>query len=198
MGSLSRQSVRTILTFLILAGLVAMSSQAQSRSVTINQVRLPDQTVLQLEQRYRVPIRDGNYWYDKRSGAWGTSGGPTVGFIYPNLDIGGPLRADASNGHTGVFINGRQLHQADVMGLLQLGPVYQGRYWMDGAGNIGVENGPMLVNLWQVVQAANQRGGSRGAYSSYTRSGSMFGSDGNGCLVFNDPGSHTSATSSGC
>jgi hypothetical protein len=126
------------------------------------------------------------------------SGGPTVGFIYPNLDIGGPLRADASNGHTGVFINGRQLHQADVMGLLQLGPVYQGRYWMDGAGNIGVENGPMLLNLWQVVQAANQRGGNRGAYSSYTRSGSMFGSDGNGCLVFNDPGSHTSVTSSGC
>ena len=197
MRSPIRQSLRTILTFLILAGLVAMSSQAQTRSVIINQVRLSDQVVLQLEQRYRVPIRDGNYWYDRNSGAWGMSGGPTAGFILPNLDVGGPLRADASNGHTGVFINGRQLHQIDVMGLLQLGPVYQGRYWMDGAGNIGVEKGPMLVNLWQLVRTANQRGGG-GAYSSYSRSGSMFGSDGNGCLVFNDPSSHTSVTSSGC
>jgi hypothetical protein len=154
--------------------------------------------VRQLEQRNRVPIRDGNYWYDRKSGAWGMNGGPTVGFIIPNLDVGGPLRADASNGHTGVFINGRQLHQADVTGLLRLGPVYQGRYWMDGAGNIGVENGPMLLNLWQVVRAASLRGGTGVAYSSYTRSRSMFGSDGNGCLVFNDPDSHTSATSSGC
>jgi hypothetical protein len=95
MRSPTRQSLRTILTFLILAGLVAMSSQAQTRSVIINQVRLSDDVVLQLEQRYRVPIRDGNYWYDRKSGAWGVSGGPTVGFIIPNLDIGGPLRADA-------------------------------------------------------------------------------------------------------
>ena len=196
MRSPTRQSLRTILTFLLLAGLVAMSSQAQTRSVIINQVRLSDDLVLQLEQRYRVPVRDGNYWYDRKSGAWGRSGGPTVGFIIPNLDVGGPLRADASNGHTGVFINGRQLHQIEVAGLLQLGPVYQGRYWMDGSGNIGVENGPMLLNLWQVVRAANQRSAGS-AYSSYTRSGSMFGSDGNGCLVFNDPSSHTSA-SSGC
>jgi hypothetical protein len=41
MGS-PRQSLRTILTFLILAGLVAMSSQAQTRSVIINQVQLSD------------------------------------------------------------------------------------------------------------------------------------------------------------
>ena len=200
MGS-PRLSPVTAVAVMVLGSLLVSTGQAQPRSVVINQVRLADATVLQLEQRYRVPIRDGNYWYDKHSGAWGVTGGPTLGFIIPNLEVGGPLRPDASNGHTGVFINGRQLHQVDVMGLLRLGPVYQGRYWMDGAGNIGVENGPMLLNLWQVVRAANQRNGGGtvgGAYSSYTRSGSMFGSDGNGCLVFNDPSSGTSATSSGC
>ncbi|MEP7324340.1 MAG: hypothetical protein ABI836_00200 [Gemmatimonadota bacterium] len=196
MWSPGRLYPRAALAALILGMVVPPAGEAQNRSVVINQVRLSDDTVVQLEQRYRVPIRNGTYWYDKRSGAWGISGGPTLGFITPNLDVGGPLRADASNGHTGVFINGRELHRVDVVGLLQLGPVYQGRYWMDGAGNIGVENGPMLLNLWQVVRVTNR--GSGGAYSSYTRSGSLFGSDGKGCLVFNDPGSGTSATSSGC
>jgi hypothetical protein len=95
-----------------------------------------------------------------------------------------------------VFINGRQLHQYDVMALMQIMPVYQGRYWVDGNGFFGVEGGPALGNLRAIAQAAGRRGG--GAQTTYNRDGSMFGSDGNGCLVFNDPSSHTSYTGSGC
>jgi hypothetical protein len=169
-------------------------AEAQSRSVFVNSVRLSDATVQALEQKYRIALRDGDYWYDKMSGAWGMHGGPTVGFTLAGLDLGGPLKADASAGNTGVFVNGRQLHQYDVLALMQLTPVYQGRFWMDAMGNVGVEGQPAVINLWVLASQRNGRGG--GASTSYTRSGGMFGSDGNGCLVFND-GAGTSATS-GC
>lgn len=168
-------------------------AEAQTRSVLVNSVRLSDATVKGLEQKYRVVIQDGDYWYDRVSGAWGLRGGPTVGFTLAGLNLGGSLRSDASAGNTGVFINGRQLHQSDVVALMQLGPVYQGRYWVDANGYFGFEGGPALGNLWLAAQAARRQG----AQTTYTRSGSMFGSDGNGCLVFNDPSSGTSA-SSGC
>lgn len=168
-------------------------AEAQTRSVLVNSVRLSDATVKGLEQKYRVVIQDGDYWYDRVSGAWGLRGGPTVGFTLAGLNLGGSLRSDASAGNTGVFINGRQLHQNDVVALMQLGPVYQGRYWVDANGYFGFEGGPALGNLWLAAQAARRQG----AQTTYTRSGSMFGSDGNGCLVFNDPSSGTSA-SSGC
>lgn len=168
-------------------------AEAQTRSVLVNSVRLSDATVKGLEQKYRVVIQDGDYWYDRVSGAWGLRGGPTVGFTLAGLNLGGSLRSDASAGNTGVFINGRQLHQNDVVALMQLGPVYQGRYWVDANGYFGFEGGPALGNLWLAAQAARRQG----AQTTYTRSGSMFGSDGNGCLVFNDSSSGTSA-SSGC
>jgi len=176
--------------------LSATRSEAQTRRILVNAVRLPDAQVSTLERQYRVSLADGDYWYDKQSGAWGIRGGPTAGFTVPGLEIGGRLRADASSGNTGVFINGRELHQYDVMALMQLGPVYQGRYWVDGQGYFGVEGGPALGNLWLLARAAGR--GNGGAQTTYTRSGSMFGSDGNGCLVFNDPGSGTSYTGSGC
>jgi hypothetical protein len=168
---------------------------AQARNVVINTVRLPDSTVRRLEQQYRVSLVDGKYWYDRGSGAWGLQNGPTAGFTLPGLTVGGRLHPDASAGNTGVFINGRQLHQSDVMALMTIMPVYQGRYWMDGSGNFGQEGGPPLGNLWMAVQAAGRQGGSK---STYNRDGSMFGSDGNGCTVFNDPSTHTSYSSPGC
>jgi hypothetical protein len=182
---------------LLTAGSLLLSTEgeAQTRRVLINSVRLPDTQVQSLERQYRVSLADGDYWYDQRSGAWGVRGGPTAGFTVPGLHVGGPLRADASAGNTGVFINGRELHQYDVVALMQLGPVYQGRYWVDGQGYFGVEGGPALGNLWQLAQAAGRRGG---AQTTYNRDGSMFGSDGNGCLVFNDPSTHTSYSGSGC
>src|SRR5262245_8536696 len=84
--------------------------QSPRRSVSFNGGQLADEQLGALEQAYGVRIADGAYWYDTRCGAWGWQGGPCAGLIHPGLNLGGPLRSDASNGNTGVFINGRQLH----------------------------------------------------------------------------------------
>ncbi len=138
-------------------------------AVIINGVRLSDEKAKALEKQYGVRIFPGDYWYDKMCGAWGFRGGPAAGFILPFLDLGGPLQANASNGNTGVFINGRELHILDVVALQQITPVYRGRYWVDAQGNIGLEGGPALINLWLL---ANSRGVKKeGILSTYDKTG---------------------------
>ncbi len=157
-----------------------VEAQAASRHVVVNRVQIPDATLQTYEKRWQTRIRDGNYWYDRYSGAWGVEGGPTAGWIMAGLEIGGPLRADASSGNTGVFINGRELHLLDVQALMQIVQVQQGRWWVDSQGNFGAEGGPMLGNL---VAIANQRGGKQ--WSHYSKDGHSFiGGDGN-CTYFN-------------
>lgn len=128
---------------------------AASREVTINTVRLTEDQLVSLERAFGVRILDGAYWYDRECGAWGLAGGPTLGFIAAGLDLGGPLRADASGGMTGVFFNGRELHHQEVAALQQLAPVVAGRYWLDAAGNVGREGDPLpILNLVQLSASA--------------------------------------------
>ena len=127
----------------------------QLTDVVVNGVRLRDEQVAELERtagatRTRLP--DGTYWYDPISGAWGAQSGPTLGFRRAGLRVGGPLRANASNGHTGVFVNGRELHRLDVLALERLGQVGLGRYWLDALGYFGREGGPMLGNLLRLAE----------------------------------------------
>ncbi len=135
----------------------------QLTDVVLNGVRLRDEQVAELEcmgGAKRIPLRDGTYWYDPVSGAWGAQGGPTLGFRRAGLWVGGPLRPSASNGHTGVFVNGRELHRLDVLALQRLGQVWLGRYWLDALGNFGREGGSMLGNLvWLAEQRASEGSG---------------------------------------
>jgi len=166
----------------------AGTAQAQQRQVLVNRVRISDQDLRAFEQRWNTRIQNGNYWYDRFSGAWGLEGGPTAGWISPGLNLGGALRADASGGNTGVFINGRELHQLDVQALMQIVQVQRGRWWVDGQGNFGPEGGPVWGNL---VVLAQQRGGGR-SWSAYSSDGHSFiGGDGH-CTYFN---SHDAGTS---
>ena len=136
--------------------------EENARHVVINKTRLSDVKVNALEQKFRVRIPDGDYWYDRVSGAWGVEGGPTAGFILPGLNLGGPLRADASKGRTGVFVNGRELHTFDVQALQRITPVYRGRFWVDAQGNGGYEGGKAFFNLIQLARNAGLlRGGAR-------------------------------------
>ena len=184
-----------------LASLLALPLCAQERSVVVNRVRLTEQQISGFEQRWGVQARSGAYWYDRVSGAWGIDGGPTAGWIMPGLDLGGPLPADASHGNTGVFINGRELNQQDVVALMQITPVYQGRWWVDAMGSFGAEGGPALGNLWQLARQRGMRPGK--AWSMYANGGNNFlAGDENGCTYFNSrdngTGTSTSWASPGC
>ena len=156
-----------LLAFVLTTGV----AHGQARNVIVNGVRLTDGQVASLQNQYGVRIHDGDYWYDGRVGAWGFRGGPTVGFIVPGLALGGALRRDASNGNTGVVINGRELHWLDVSRLQQVTPVYRGSYWMDASGNFGLLGGPLMGNLW----ALSQRSGGRreGILSTYDKTGAV-------------------------
>jgi hypothetical protein len=174
--------------------LVAVSSFLSSpaaahedSSVVINGVPLSASDLGSIERQYQVRIPAGGYWYDSACGAWGLAGGPTLGFTMAGLALGGPLRVDASGGSaagtlTAIFINGREIHPVDAVGLYQIvGPVYPGRYWVDAHGNAGMEGGPALVNLFQAARAA-------GGSSGYHRAGpgGYTGSDGSTYYFF-DP-----------
>jgi len=186
------------LALLVLAG---APLAAQERHVIVNRVRLTPQQVAGFESRWSVRVQDGRYWYDRRSGAWGMDGGPTAGWILPGLDLGGPLPADASRGSSGVFINGRELPEADVSALLRITPVYQGRWWVDAQGSFGAEGGPVLGNLWVLARQRGMRPGQ--AWSVYANQGNNFiAGDENGCTYFssrdNGTGTSTSWASPGC
>jgi hypothetical protein len=153
---------------------------ASAGVVICNGERLSNETVRALEQAYRVRVRPGAYWYDRMTGAWGYWGGPVAGVIMPGLSLGGPLAENASNGNTGIFINGRQLHQRDVWVLRQIMIPLPGRYWMNAAGTFGAVGGPPLGNIYWLANAASQRSGG----SSVRRQGILSTYDKTGVAVF--------------
>jgi len=81
-------------------------------------------------------------------------------------EIGGMLKADASRGRSGVFINGRQLTYVEAYYLKRLVRYLpRGYYWLDSQGNAGRVGGPALVNLRRLVARATG-GSSRGSRGS--------------------------------
>ena len=148
------------------------SSAATQRSVVVNGQPIPAAQLAELENHFRLQIANGQYWYDRVSGAAGPAGGPTQAFIVPGLDLGGPLAAQASNGNTGVFINGRELPQYDLIALTRLvGFVQPGRYFLDAMGNAGYEGGPPMINLVAASRQQQAQGGGDGWYSSNANAG---------------------------
>lgn len=117
------------------------------RRVVVNRVALSDERVAVLERHLGGPLADGDYWYDRVSGAWGAIGGPTLCSLRPSLTLGGPLRADSSWGATALFVNGRELDENDAAALRRLIDIPPGRYWIDAARDFGMEGGPRLGNL---------------------------------------------------
>ncbi len=149
------------------------------RQVFVNGVLLRGDQIDFLEQKYHAPVPDGNYWYDRMCGAWGMMGGPVLCTLEPNHDIGGPLQPGASNGNTGVFINGRELHYLDIALLQRVVPmIIPGRWWLDVYGNFGTEGGPMLGNLWTLAQT-------QGVGGNENRSSVLSSWDRTGVAVFN-------------
>lgn len=174
-------------TFLTAACSTIVCGQTRSIGVSINGATLTSDVLAALEQLAGARIPDGRYWYDAHCGAWGREGGPTLGFGQAGINFGLPMKANASNGRSGTFINGRELPTQDVASLNALiapSRVLPGRFWLDPYGNVGYEGGPALGNLVQVAQAkyGNRAGGGR---SKYAGIGSVIG-DGSGAIGYLD------------
>jgi hypothetical protein len=65
-------------------------------------------------------------------------------------------------------VNGREAHPLDVQALQGLvGAVVPGRWWVDGAGNYGLEGGPPIGNLLSMARARAAAG--RGGGTAWSR-----------------------------
>ena len=177
----------SFLFFVALFSFIAVSVQAQDPgAVLINGKALDQNEIFQLQQTVGAQIIPGNYWYDQMSGLWGYIGGPYSGQILPGLNLGGPLAPDASGGGTNVFINGREIHPAELLQLQRsYGVVNPGRYWLNAQGIGGYEGGPAQFNLMPQGAASQNGAGGEPGYNVQTAGGSI-GSDGN-CSYFLSP-----------
>lgn len=120
--------------------------------------------------RRGLRITAGRYWYDRRSGAWGYAGGPIRGVIAAGLRGAGRLKANASRGRSGVYVNGRQLTWAEAIYMRRLVRYMpRGRYWVDRWGNAGRVGGPALVNLRRLAARSGARAGARSGARSGAR-----------------------------
>jgi hypothetical protein len=146
---------RFALSLVLVLGLAPASALAQQPGIVVNGQPLSIQEILY----YGIDVPPGRYWYDRVSGFWGIEGGPYVDQILPGLPLGGALRADASNGNTGVFINGREIHMREFLELQQIfGEVPPGRYWLGADGVGGVEGGPASFSLAPAPSQAGSGG----------------------------------------
>jgi hypothetical protein len=157
----------------------------QSRHITFNGKPLTAEQQKRLEtveREHGVRLPDRDYWYDNRSGAAGLWQGPELGALPAGLDLGGPMPANCSGRGTEVFVNGRELHPADVLTLTQFTLVAPGRYWADAEGNFGFEGGPALANLFALARASEgrQAAGRRHVYQPGELSG-LVGNAGRPC-----------------
>jgi hypothetical protein len=153
--------------FVVLGLGVSVGVAAGQGPVIVNGVSLDESAIEMLDWRYGIRTVPGRYWYDRISGAWGLEGGPAMGQIRAGLAIGGPLRANASGGRTGVFVNGRELHLQEVLALRQCTVVIPGHYWVNAYGIGGLEGGPPMFNLAALCRQAGGRNfGSRTWYGS--------------------------------
>ncbi|MBX2844627.1 MAG: hypothetical protein KTR13_00320 [Saprospiraceae bacterium] len=143
-------------SYIIILLFLSIQAHGQpTKQVYINGEVISSSTIKELHQAYNINIQPGKYWYDNICGAWGIEGGPTLGFVMPYIKIGGRLKENASNGNTGVWVNGRQLHQYDVIQLRKITNVLPGRYWLDAYGNAGYEGGPAILNLVEISRRSN-------------------------------------------
>lgn len=106
------------------AGMIKKSFRDSNRSnddadqekanVTVNGY-LISQRLIKKAEKLAGPIQPGHYWYDFRAGFWGAIGGPCLGIIPPFIEeLNYPMPETCTGGTTGIFVNGRELHQKDL------------------------------------------------------------------------------------
>ena len=141
---------------------LAVGAHAAEERIVVNGTALSAETVRQLQLMYPVPIKPGRYWYDNVSGAWGWEGEPIAGQMLPGLKLGGPMRADASRGTSGIYINGRQITMSERLYLERTcqTKTVPGRYWVNARGVGGFQGAPAWFDLSRCGQQQRSSAGS--------------------------------------
>ncbi|MDM4768021.1 hypothetical protein [Pelomonas sp. SE-A7] len=155
---------RAVLRLVLVTGLLAGPAAVLcGTGIFVNGAELKPETVQALQQVYPTTVAPGRYWYDALSGAWGVEGQPIAGQLMPGLNLGGTLKAEASRGDSGVFINGRQIQRGEkaYLEMLCQTPVRPARYWIMANGIGGYEGLPASFNLAQCPGLAQGGGGGR-------------------------------------
>ncbi|XVE48624.1 hypothetical protein DITRI_Ditri01bG0016500 [Diplodiscus trichospermus] len=93
--------------------------------------------VLQICQNPPKKLIPGFYWYDKLSGFWGKEGHGPCQIITAQLNVGGHIKANASNGNAKIVINNREITKKELR-MLQLAGVHcEGKpsFWLSADGS---------------------------------------------------------------
>ncbi|XP_010255037.1 PREDICTED: extra-large guanine nucleotide-binding protein 1-like [Nelumbo nucifera] len=114
-------------------------NQLQAELIYVNRQQLCPEELILLQSCPKPPkkLKPGKYWYDKVSGLWGKEGQKPCNIISPNLNVGGAIMPNASNGNTRVSINNREVTKAELW-MLQLAGVQcagNPNFWVDADGS---------------------------------------------------------------
>lgn len=125
-----------------------ISNQNSGANIVINGEILSSSDLDIFVSTYGGEPSAGNYWYDSRSGFAGRIGYGVEWLLQAGHNFG-QVAANASGGNTGVFINGREIPDSELLIYSYLvGPVPPDYYWLDANGDAGLEGeNAAIVNL---------------------------------------------------
>ncbi|XP_066312136.1 uncharacterized protein [Miscanthus floridulus] len=115
-----------------------LNKSMDSVKVSINGHPISERALKKAEKK-AGPVDPGSYWYDYRAGFWGVMGRECIGIVPPFIrEFNYPMARNCAGGDTGVFVNGRELHQRDLDLLVGRGlPRISGKsYSIEMSGNV--------------------------------------------------------------
>ncbi|KAE8727232.1 Extra-large guanine nucleotide-binding protein 2 [Hibiscus syriacus] len=116
-----------------------MSNQLPPELIVVNGEPLSqDELHVLLTCRNRPKkLKPGFYWYDKVSGLWGKEGHGPCQIITAQINVGGKIKAHASNGNAKVIVNDREITRNELWMLQIVGVNCEGKpsFWLSADGS---------------------------------------------------------------